>query len=72
MHEALRVLQASLPTINQDYRQAIELRYMQGMAVTEVASVMGRSPHAIHNLCHRALKQLRTVMGQSSEYFSSG
>ena len=31
---------------------------MQGLPVNEVAATMDRSPHAIHNLCYRALREL--------------
>lgn len=69
-HEAAAAIQVSLATINEDYRRAIQLRYFDGLSPAEVARIMNRSPHAIHNLCHRGLKELRTVMGRSSQFFT--
>ena len=70
--EAIAAIHVGLASVGEDYRKAIELRYFRGMTVADVAKVVGRSPHAIHNLCHRGLKALRLVMGRSSQFLSRG
>ena len=69
-HEAAAAIQAGLVTINEDYRYAIQLRYFDGLSPAEVGKIMSRSPHAVHNLCHRGLKELRAALGRSSQYFT--
>ena len=42
-----------------DQRTALALRYVEGMAVVEVASAMGRSVRATESLLARARRALR-------------
>lgn len=68
-HEAAGVVQDGLESLPEDYRQALELRYVQGLPVAEVASTMKRTPRAVHNLCHRGLRTLRARLGRSTQFF---
>ena len=56
--------------LKDNHRRAIELRYLRGLPVAEVAEMMGTTPHAIHSLCHRALQELHAVMGRSAQYLT--
>jgi RNA polymerase sigma-70 factor (ECF subfamily) len=57
--EALGVLSACVATLPEHYREVIQMRFIEGLAVADVARRLGRSIGSIHMLCHRALKQLR-------------
>lgn len=69
-HEAVACLIAQLWRLPDDYRQVIQLRFLDGLSVVQVAAKMKRSEPAIHMLCHRALLKLRDLMGSSSRYFT--
>lgn len=54
--EDLGVLLASLTP---DQREAVWLRYVVDLPVSEVASIMGKAPDAVAALTHRAMTRLR-------------
>lgn len=58
-YERLAVALTELPD---DQRRAVEMRYMQGMKVAEIAGVFGRSEGAVSLLLHRAVSKLRTEL----------
>lgn len=49
-----------------DYRQVIELRYLEECSFEEIATVMRRSVNAVRKLWGRALDQLQTALEDSS------
>lgn len=49
------------------YREVLELRFIQEFEVSEAAKIMGKSNLAIRLLQHRALKRLQTLLGISYE-----
>jgi RNA polymerase sigma-70 factor (ECF subfamily) len=59
-------LAAALETLREDYRDAIRLRYLAGLGLSEVALLIGRSPGAVAMLCHRAIKQLRRALSPAA------
>lgn len=69
-HEAAGAIRRALDGLNEDYRTAIQLRYFDGLSVAETAARMNRTEPAIHMLCHRAIAQLRQLMGSESDFFS--
>ncbi|HOA72022.1 MAG TPA: sigma-70 family RNA polymerase sigma factor [Phycisphaerae bacterium] len=68
--EAVAVLMVRLLQLPEDYRQVIHWRLIDGLSVAEVAKRLDRSEAAVHMLCHRALKQLRELMGAASNYLT--
>jgi RNA polymerase sigma-70 factor (ECF subfamily) len=52
-------LEPALARLTPEQRQAIELRFMEGMSVAETATSMGRSEEAVKKLQARALANLR-------------
>jgi RNA polymerase sigma-70 factor (ECF subfamily) len=68
--EAERIVRIALAELKPDYRQAIQLRYLQGLSVDAVAQRMGRTDRSVHMLCNRAIKRLRDALGRSSMYLS--
>jgi RNA polymerase sigma-70 factor (ECF subfamily) len=66
-HGALRAerlieLAEALARLPADQRTAVELRYLQGLAVPDVAERMGRSTVSVTGLLYRGMKALRDVM----------
>jgi len=58
-NEALGVLAACMATLPDHYRQVVQMRFLQGRPVAEVAAKLNRTVGSIHMICHRALLQLR-------------
>jgi RNA polymerase sigma-70 factor (ECF subfamily) len=69
-HEAISAVESALELLPEDYRKAVRMRYVDGLTVAEAAARMGRTEAAVEMLCHRALKQLATLMGSASRFFS--
>ncbi len=57
--EALGVLSACVATLPDHYRDVIQMRFIEGRPVSDVAETLGRSIGSVHMICHRALRQLR-------------
>lgn len=69
-HEAILAIQSALDRLPEDYREALRLRYVEGLPVAETAARMGRTEAAVRMLCHRALKEMGTLMGSASRFLS--
>lgn len=69
--EEAELVRSAMAALNSDYREALRLRYMEGLPVTETAARMNRSEGAVCLLCHRGLKQLHQALGSSTLYFPS-
>ena len=63
-------MQDALANLPEEQREVIRLHYLQDQSILQVAEGMNRTPDAVRGLCYRARKNLRTLMGQSSQYFS--
>jgi RNA polymerase sigma-70 factor (ECF subfamily) len=68
--EATAILMVRMLQLPEDYRQVLRWRLMDGLSVAEVAKRLDRSEAAVHMLCHRALKQLRELMGAPGDYLT--
>ncbi len=66
--EGASLLMAALAGLSPDHRQVLELRFLQGHSLVDVAKVMQRSPAAAQMLCARALRQLRTAVRSLSAF----
>ena len=69
--EVEQALRVALAGLKNEYRQALQLRYMEGLPVDVAAARMNRTEGALHMLCHRAIEKLRKTMGSASKYLSS-
>ena len=58
-HELAAVMQKSMSRIEPQYKEVIQLRYIDGLSVKQSADKMGRTEGAIFMLCSRGLKSLR-------------
>lgn len=68
--EAVDAVAEGLELLPADYRQAVRLVYLEGRPVADAAQLMGRTPRAIHNLCHKGKERLREILGSASRYLS--
>jgi len=64
--EAQALLMAALAGLPPDYRRVLELRFLKGCPLAEVAACMNRSPAAVQMLSGRALRRLRLCLRQLS------
>jgi RNA polymerase sigma-70 factor (ECF subfamily) len=64
--ETESILLAALAGLSQDQRRVIELRYLQGHTLAEVAEMMQRSVPAVQMLSARAMRQLRSAIQRLS------
>jgi RNA polymerase sigma factor (sigma-70 family) len=69
--EAHQAVEAALKVLPEDYREVVRLVYLEGLAVAQAAERMGRTERAIHNLCYKAKRRLREMLGSGSRYLSS-
>jgi len=69
--EGARVVMIALAALDEHYREALMLRYIQALPVKEIAEKMGRTERSVHMLCNRGLKKLREAMGSRSRYLSA-
>jgi RNA polymerase sigma-70 factor (ECF subfamily) len=60
--DQIRRLERALNELGQDQREAIVLRYFDGLDVAAAAAAMGRSERAVRGLCVRALVHLRELL----------
>jgi RNA polymerase sigma-70 factor (ECF subfamily) len=67
-HEAVAAVTKAIEELPDDYRQAVELRLLDGMSLEETAAIMDRSPRAVQGLVDRAKNKLRAVLGTLSNY----
>jgi RNA polymerase sigma-70 factor, ECF subfamily len=69
-HEAVGAVQVALAGLRDDYREVLRLRYIENLPAADIAQRMGRTEHAVHMLCHRALEELRAALGRSSQFLT--
>ena len=60
----------SLNGLNAARRQAIRMRFIEGLSRREIAHRMGRSEAAVSSLQFHGLRQLRQMLGDAAKYFS--
>jgi RNA polymerase sigma factor (sigma-70 family) len=69
--EAVVAVQAALKELPDDYREAVRLVYLEGQPVAQAALALGRTQRAVHNLCYKAKRKLREMLGTRSHFLSS-
>jgi RNA polymerase sigma-70 factor (ECF subfamily) len=67
-HEFTAALERAVERLAPGPREAVRLRYLEGLTPAEAAEKMGRSIPAIHMLCQRALQTLRHDLRSASLY----
>lgn len=66
--EALRALLSCLSDVSETHRQVIQLRFLEGLSVDQVATRLGKTDAAVVALSKRALEALRRSMDQLGEF----
>jgi RNA polymerase sigma-70 factor (ECF subfamily) len=61
-NERRRQFAQALRRLSPDQQQVISLR-LSGLSGAEIAAVLGKSPGAVRVIQHRAIKELRRLMG---------
>ncbi len=69
-HELVARVRSAVAALPADYRDAVQLRYVQGLSVIETAQRMGRAEGAVRMLCCRALRLLADEIGDQSQFLS--
>jgi RNA polymerase sigma-70 factor (ECF subfamily) len=69
--EAVAAVLSSLARLTDDQRHVVQLRYLEGLAVTDIAERLEKTEDAVHALCRRGLMALREAMVSISRYLSS-
>lgn len=67
--EALAAMRVAIARLPPDYREALELRYLRGLSVSETAQQMRKTDRSVHMLCNRALGALAAEMGSTWKSF---
>ena len=68
--EASAEVMAALERLRPEYRQALQLRYIEDLPVAQCAARMGRTARAVHMLCNRGLRQMRQILGDPARLLS--
>jgi RNA polymerase sigma-70 factor, ECF subfamily len=68
--EAVAAVLSCLARLNDEQREVVRLRYLEGQPVADIAAHLGKSESAIHMLCHRGLKALRERMVSISQFLT--
>jgi RNA polymerase sigma-70 factor (ECF subfamily) len=64
--ESRSLLLAALEALNPRYRQAVSLRYAEGLRIREIATVMGCSEGVVKSLLHRGVRRIqKSVAGRA-------
>jgi RNA polymerase sigma-70 factor (ECF subfamily) len=66
--EAVNALLTCMTHLSEAHRQVIQLRFLNGLSVDEVAGRLGKSKAAVVALTGRALEALRTSMDRMGEF----
>lgn len=69
-HEAAAVVTAALRSLKPEYREAVRLRFLEGLEVPEIAQRLGRTEWSVHKLCSRGLRELRDQLGDESQFLT--
>lgn len=69
-HEAIAAVRAAIGGLKPDYREAIRMRYIEGLSVAQTAAQLNRTERAVHKLCSRGLQKLRESLGEASRFMS--
>jgi RNA polymerase sigma-70 factor (ECF subfamily) len=61
-HEETLRLSTALTSLPEDQRRAVEMKYLQGKRLNEIAEVLGRSRALVAGLLRRGMERLRELM----------
>jgi len=68
--EAVAAMLSSLARLTDDQRDVVRMRFLEELAVAEVADRLGKTEAAIHALSMRALRALQLYLGAVSDFLT--
>lgn len=68
--EAVAAIRCGLRRLPDDHRRVLEMYYLDGKPISEIASTMRKTNRAVEGLVHRGLRQMRRQLGYEGKYFS--
>lgn len=68
--DTAQIIRILLSRLSPPRREAIELHYIQGLPIRDVAQRMGRTKAAVHSLLAHGRRDLGALLGKASKYFS--
>ena len=69
--EAEAAVGSALESLPKPYARVIQMFYLEGKPVEEIAAVLGRSPGAVYMLRQRALERLHELLGETGKFFTT-
>lgn len=66
--EILRAVEQAMASLPTHLREAVKLRYIEGLSVADVAERMSRTPAAAHSLAYRGLRLLQRKLRAYSRF----
>lgn len=70
--EAVGALLACLSELPEPQRCVLQMRFLEGRSVADVAAELDKSEAAVAMMCHRAVQALRTAMDRRGEFTAGG
>lgn len=70
-HEKWQKLIELMQQLEPDQRQAVRLRFLEGLSIEEIAVAMDKTTGSIRGLLHRGKATLRPLLGAASQWLSS-
>lgn len=67
-HEDIAAVHKAIESLPEKYRQAVQLRMLDGKSLAEAATAMECSPGTVQGLVDRAKRKLRVILGSWSYY----
>lgn len=64
-------IRVALVSLKEEYQDVIIWHYLDDLPIREVAEMMGRTEEATRVLLHRALKNLRNVIGETEKNYEN-
>jgi RNA polymerase sigma-70 factor (ECF subfamily) len=71
-HEVAAAVQLAMRDLKPEYREALRLRFLEGLSVPDAAAQMGGTDYAIKKLCSGGLQRLREALGDATRFASIG
>lgn len=66
--EELQEMLNAIGQLNRTNRQVLVMRYIKQQPYDDIAEWMGKTPHQVRALCHKAINRLRDLLGSKNEY----
>jgi RNA polymerase sigma factor (sigma-70 family) len=70
--ESVHAVSIALNCLREDRRRAVQMHYIQGHSLKQIARAMDKSEPAVNSLLYNGLLELRLFLGDAAKYFSDG